>query len=1106
VVDNEGLLAGILSEHDLTKIMAVNLIENKQLLEKQRIADELARSREQLQIRENAFRTLVENTPDTIARYDLQGRRIYANPALIKMLGKPTSEVIGKTPLEYPVKSTANLEYQQKIQSVIETGLKTHFLYEWLNEQGQIFYLNIRLIPEYDASQQIISVLGIGQDVTERKNAEDILKKSISLLHATLESSNEGLLVVDLQHNWQLYNSKFIELWELPEDIVAAKNDEQALAFVLQKLDDPTGFLKQVHNLYANPETRVFDKINFKNGKIIERYSIPQYIDEQVVGRVWSFRDITSRERAEIALKQEAEKSLALLHNASDGIHIVNRSGHIIEVSDRFCRMLGYSRTELLGMHVSGWDANCSAQEIDALLAEQFNNPHRSQFQTVHRCKDGKLLEVEVSGYALELNGEAVLFNSSRDITLRKLRERQLLASEHKYRMLIELAKDAIFLADVATATIIDCNLSATELLGKPKHAIIGLHQSQLHPADKELYYQHMFKRHIESGADMAEDVLVLHHDGHTIPVDIHASVIELNGKKVLLGIFRNITERKLADAELRIAATAFESQEGMLVTDADVRILRVNRAFSQITGYDEQEIIGLNPRILASGQHPPEFFQDMWHSINTSGAWNGEIWNRRKNGEIFPEHLSIAAVKNKSGVVTHYVATLMDITLTKAAAEEIRTLAFYDPLTGLPNRRLLLDRLNQALASSARHGRIGAILFLDLDHFKILNDTLGHDIGDLLLKQVAERLTSCIREGDTVARLGGDEFIILLEELSGDVLSAATQVEAISYKILTLLNQPYYFQHNEYRNGSSIGIVLFSDHQQSPEELLKQADIAMYQAKKSGRNTLRFFDPQMQDTINARVALEHELRKALRNKEFDLHYQIQVDENNKPIGAEVLIRWLHPELGYISPVKFIPLAEETGLILSIGHWVLETACAQLHNWQQTPLLKELTLSVNVSVKQFHQAEFAAEVQEIINRYNFNPAKLKLELTESILLDGIEAIIETMQILREMGIQFSLDDFGTGYSSLQYLKKLPLDQLKIDQSFVRDIVDDLHDRSIVRTIIAMAQNLDLNVIAEGVESEAQRLLLLNKGCKSFQGYLFGRPVAIQEFERSLKLM
>jgi len=570
------------------------------------------------------------------------------------------------------------------------------------------------------------------------------------------------------------------------------------------------------------------------------------------------------------------------------------------------------------------------------------------------------------------------------------------------------------------------------------------------------------------------------------------------------VAVFDNITERKKAEDQLRVAAITFESNEGMMVTDAGRNIIKVNPAFTKITGYAAEEVIGKNPRLLSSGRQSARVYELMWKSINESGAWEGEMWDRRKNGEIYPVHQTITAVKDKNGIVSNYVGIFSDSSASQAAADEIKHLAFFDVLTGLPNRRLLIDRLQQAMTASLRSGKQGALLFIDLDDFKTLNDTLGHDMGDLLLQQVAQRLRASVGDGDSVARFGGDEFVVMLEALSEHAVEAAAKAEDLGENILAVLNQPYQLDAHVVHSTPSIGAALFADRNWKIDDLFKQADIAMYQAKKAGRNTFRFFDPQMQEAIIVRVALEGELRKAIENREFELHYQIQVNGLYRPLGAEALIRWNHPLRGLVSPAHFIPIAEDTGLILPIGQWVLETACAQLSAWQHDALTRELVLAVNVSAKQFRQAEFVQQVQAALRRHAVDPMLLKLELTETMLLENIDDIIETMSALKNMGVQFSLDDFGTGYSSLQYLKRLPLDQLKIDQTFVRDIALDSSDRAIVQTIIAMAHSLRLGVIAEGVETEEQRQFLLDKDCTNFQGYLFGRPVAIEQFMFQLR--
>ncbi len=560
------------------------------------------------------------------------------------------------------------------------------------------------------------------------------------------------------------------------------------------------------------------------------------------------------------------------------------------------------------------------------------------------------------------------------------------------------------------------------------------------------------------------------------------------------------LRESGVMQAELRVAATAFESQQGMLITDAQQTILRVNRAFTEITGYQATEVIGKNPRLLQSGHHDAAFYAAMWDSIQRHGLWQGEVWSRRRNGEMFPAWLLITAVKDDAGTVTHYVGTFADITARKQAQDEINQLAFYDPLTGLPNRRLLLDRLGQALASSARSGRQGALLFIDLDNFKDLNDNRGHHIGDLLLQEVGLRLGACTREGDTTARLGGDEFVVMLEDMSPSVAEAAAQARMVGEKVLFTLNQPYHLAGFAHRSTPSIGITLFFGHQAPIDELLKRADLAMYQAKAAGRNTLRFFDPDMQAVACARAALESDLREAIQKNQFLLYYQAQVDRNNQPFGAEVLLRWQHPQRGMVSPGEFIGLAEESGLILPLGHWVLETACRQLTAWAGDARLAHLTISVNVSARQFRHPHFVDGVLAVLEHTKARPDRLKLELTESLLINDVEDIITKMVALKEIGVGFSLDDFGTGYSSLSYLKRLPLDQLKIDQSFVRDILTDPNDAAIAKMVIALAQSMGLSVIAEGVERHEQREFLARLGCHAYQGYLFGRPLPLADFE------
>jgi diguanylate cyclase (GGDEF)-like protein/PAS domain S-box-containing protein len=582
-------------------------------------------------------------------------------------------------------------------------------------------------------------------------------------------------------------------------------------------------------------------------------------------------------------------------------------------------------------------------------------------------------------------------------------------------------------------------------------------------------------------------------------PSEGEISLIESCAQMVGMAI-----DREQAQHDLRIAATTFESQEGKAVTDANRAYIKVNKAFTRITGYSAEEALGQTTMLLNSGLHDDDFYEQMRLSLENTGGWQGEIWHKRKNGEIYPEWLTVTSVRDDRGRVTNFVASFSDVSQRKAAEMEIESLAYFDPLTHLPNRRMLMDRLKQAVAGSERSQRQGALLLIDLDNFKTLNDTHGHDKGDLLLRQVAQRLNNCIRDEDTVARLGGDEFVVMLKDLSESRAEAAAQAEVVGEKILTALNEVYELPGLEHHSSASLGVTLFRGSRDGSDELLKRADLALYQAKAAGRNAMRFFEPEMQKAVTARAELEVELREALAQKQFVIFYQPQVDSDGQVSGVEALVRWKSPRRGLVYPVSFISLAEETGLILELGHWVLQQACRQLALWSQSPGTSHLTMAVNVSARQFHQRDFEEEVLELLDSSGAPANRLKLELTESLLASDIEEMVHKMASLKHWGVAFALDDFGTGYSSLSYLKRLPLDQLKIDQTFVRDSLTDPNDAVIAQTIIALGQSLGLSVIAEGVETVAQRDFLAASGCHHFQGYLYGRPMPIEELQPRLE--
>ncbi|MGY6274776.1 sensor domain-containing protein [Methylomonas sp. MgM2] len=809
------------------------------------------------------------------------------------------------------------------------------------------------------------------------------------------------------------------------------------------------------------------------------------------------------------ALEASESYMRAIFNATPDAMLISDTCGTITMINREAELLLGYTSSELIG------------QSIETLVPERLRQNHvvlRRKFieSPINRSmgagrivlalrKDKTEFDVEISLSPIQTERGLFFASALRDITQRKKMEDALRTSEERFRMMANASPAMIWITDVeGNTTFVNqtwLNFSGMQL----EQAISNQGWTDLvHPEDRDSVIAEYYKNLSDHKIIMTEYRIRRKQGDWRWVLDQGVPLYDEGGEfNGYVGSAIDITDRKQAETDYRIAATAFESQEAMVITDADTVILRVNKTFVDSTGYSVEEAVGQKISILQSGRHDERFYAKMWNSVNKTGSWQGEIWDKRKNGEVYPKWLTITAVKDDAGIVTHYVGTHIDISDRKAAEDEIRNLAFYDPLTKLPNRRLLRDRLQQALASHARKRMYGVLLFLDLDNFKTLNDTLGHDKGDDLLRQVALRLTACVRECDTVARLGGDEFVLMLKEMGQKAADTAVQAEMIGEKILQALNKPYRLDGYEHRSTPSIGATLFCDHKVSIDELLKQADIAMYQAKAAGRNTIRFFDPTMQASIIERAKLEHALYEGIQARQFQLFYQPQVDAAGKPMGAEALLRWMRPGRGTVSPAEFVSLAEETGLILHLGDWVLRTACAQLLKWSDSEQTSRLSIAVNVSIRQFRQPEFAERVLAILAETGANPRKLKLELTESVLASDVVDISAKMARLKAEGVTFSLDDFGTGYSSLYYLKQFPLDQLKIDQSFVRDILIDANDAAIAKMIIALADSMGLEVIAEGVETKAQYDFLVEHGCMAFQGYLFGKPAGIEEWELNL---
>ena len=677
----------------------------------------------------------------------------------------------------------------------------------------------------------------------------------------------------------------------------------------------------------------------------------------------------------------------------------------------------------------------------------------------------------------------------------RKAGEEALRESEDRYRGLVELSPDAILVH--RKGEIVFVNQASVDLFGAtaPEEMVGKTLTDLVHPDYRDAVSAALAARGEQGAEERYLEEKLLRLDGRAIDVEVAGGPISYKGKPATQLVVRDITERKRAEEGLRLAATVFQTTaEAIVVTDSNNRIKAVNPAFSRITGYGPEEVVGKDPGVLKSGRHDSDFYHVMWEEIEADGHWEGEIWNRRKAGDIYPQWLSISSIKDSAGNLVEHVAVFSDITKRKQDEEQIRRQANYDALTGLPNRTLFMDRLSRSVVASRREGGMVALLFIDLDRFKVVNDTLGHAYGDLLLEKAAKRLTGCVREADTVARLGGDEFTIILRDIHRGADAAK-----VAEEVIEALSKAFQLDGNEAFIGASIGITIYPSDADDPSTMLRNADMAMYKAKEAGRNAYRFFTQEMDEQALTRMTLEHDLHHALDRDEFEIHYQPILDAKEGTVtGAEALLRWNHPERGTISPADFLQVAEDTGVIMELGEWVLRTAAHQVKAWRDAGL-PEFWLSVNLSSAQVKRGLTAARTREILEEAGLPPEAVTFEITERLTMGDTKASQQWLESMEAMGCGLSVDDFGTGYSSLSYLRRFSVDMVKIDRSFIAGVADKAEDAAMVEAVLALAHSLGLKVVAEGVETEEQRAFLLDRQCDMVQGYLFAKPMGREAF-------
>jgi diguanylate cyclase (GGDEF)-like protein/PAS domain S-box-containing protein len=794
-------------------------------------------------------------------------------------------------------------------------------------------------------------------------------------------------------------------------------------------------------------------------------------------------------------LKSARDLTETLFDAMNDGVLVIDHQGVIIDCNPAFHHRLGYRKQEIVGRTIRDLDPPEFAERIPERL-DAVNRRGHATFETAHRRADGGILPVEITCHLVAIQGEPAYFGIVRDISERKGFEEALKEGLEVYRAAINTPAVGFWAVDM-TGRIHDVNDAYIRQSGYCREQLVEMHIADLEAEQDEEEIRERIRQITQDGFARFR-TRHRRKDGSEWPLEAIVSYSSILGGR-FFAFFEDLSAQIEQERKLELAARVFDTMDqAVVVTDGDNRIVSINPATTKITGYRLDEVQGRDPKIFSSGRHDREFYREMWQTLQATGHWEGEIWDRRKDGKVYPKWLTLNAIRDSKGRVDQYVSVFSDITERKKTEEIIWKQANFDPLTGLANRILFHTQLERELECRQRNAGMLGVVYMDLDGFKDVNDTLGHASGDRLLIAVAARLKKVARDDDLLARLGGDEFVVLVKDFAHP-----EQIGSLAERILGSLKEPVWILGKEVRIGASIGIALYPEDGETSEELIKHADLAMYRAKEEGKNDFRFFRQEMNLKAQQRLALIHDLHRAVDEEVFELYYQPKIRlADGKIIGMEALLRWPVDGGQMISPAQFIPCAEETGLIVPMGNWVTDEAIRQTSDWNRR-FGSCLKVAVNLSARQFHVDDLAAKVMRMLRIHDLPAKCLELEITESILMGGVEEAIAVMNSIRDQGISIAIDDFGTGYSSLAYLKRFPLSTLKIDQSFVRELSEDSVDAAIVNSIITLARSLAMEVCAEGVESAEQLAFLEERQCDCAQGYHFARPLPAQAFEEYL---
>ncbi len=1049
---------------------------------------------------EERYRRLADSAEEGIAIHD-NGRIVDANQALARMFGYNPANLIGSSinKLVPPISG---------IMTTKPSPEKDEKPYETLGLRKDHSTFNCFV---FDKSYQFLDKnlrVTLFRDITHRKSAEEGVRRYASLLEATVESTADGILVVDRTGKIITYNRLFKKMWRIPLSILESKHEEKLLGFISKQLKNSDGFLKRTKGVNTQREVESFDILTFKDGRVFERYSQPQRLGEEIVGRVWSFSDVTKRKRVEGLLRLSEKKYRTLVNNLNIGIYRIScqRGGGFLHANPAIARMFGFNSLEEF-LQTPDQELYQNPEEREQLFKDVTRQGGiKSRELRMHR-KDGALFWASITASAKYDDQRSVKWIDGviEDISERKKAIEALRESEEKYRTILDNIQEGYFEVDLDGGFTL-VNDSMCKISGMTRRELLSINSREYATPETTEIMRRNFNQLYDTGEPATiTNFKIIRRDGEPRTLDLSTS-LKTNPQKQPIGfrgVVRDITEKKqaldaLRESEERHRTVLETAPDPMVVYDVTGKAIYINPAFTRVFGWTLEEISGRGLDFI-----PEEAMAESWiitDRINRGETISGiESHRLNKGRELVEVSISGAVFMDSKGKPQGSVITFQDITERKKTEKELKYVAYHDLLTGLRNRKSFYITLEDTLNQSDRRNSkniVWALLFLDLDRFKQINDTLGHDIGDELLKEVALRIGSCLRKSDHFFRLGGDEFTAILTNLADEI-----DVAKVARKIREKVALPFLISGHELHITASIGISVFPTDGQEVETLVKNADMAMYAAKEE-QHGYRFFTEEMNRIASERMKIEGGLRHAIKRNQLDIHYQSLVDNYGRVMGMEALLRWHHPEFGLIPPGKFIPIAEETGAILPIGEWVLETACRQAKKWQDNGHA-DLYLTVNLSTRQFGQSDLVDMVREVIEKTGFSYSALKLEVTESSLMTRPEEAITKMKQLRKLGVRFCIDDFGTGYSSLSYLKRLPIDTLKIDRSFVCDVLINKDDQEIIKTIISMAKNLRIETLAEGVETKEQYEMLTNHGCRMMQGFYFGRPMPGDKFEIEL---